>query len=88
AKEFDKLQWSLAYTYERTSISETYQDKSPLQRTTEAIKKSSKLYNIIYFQIANESVNIEKQERFLRIEEEKLAIQKNKNNELEKEIML
>ncbi|CAG8612765.1 6925_t:CDS:2 [Scutellospora calospora] len=69
AKEFDKLQWSSAYIYEKTNIPESYRDKSLLQRTTKVVKKT-------------------KQEKLLRIEHEKLAIQKDKNNELEKEIML
>ncbi|CAG8839340.1 7512_t:CDS:1, partial [Gigaspora margarita] len=39
-------------------------------------------------QTTRESVNIEEQERLLIIKHKKLAIQKNKNNELEKEIIL
>ncbi|CAG8649660.1 1714_t:CDS:2 [Dentiscutata heterogama] len=36
--------------------------------------------------VTNESINIEEQERLLRIEQEKLAIQKNKNDELKKRL--
>ncbi|CAG8657715.1 11343_t:CDS:1, partial [Cetraspora pellucida] len=36
----------------------------------------------------SESIHVKEQEKLLRIEQEKLAIQKDKNNELEKEIML
>ncbi|CAG8546938.1 17412_t:CDS:2 [Dentiscutata heterogama] len=78
AKEFDKLQWSSAYTYKKANVPESYRDKSPLQRTIKSVKKT----------ITSESINIEEQERILRIENKKLAIQKNKNDELEKEIML
>ncbi|CAG8515864.1 304_t:CDS:10 [Cetraspora pellucida] len=98
AKEFDKHQWSSAFTYERTNVTESYQNKSSLQRTTEAVKKTceGKHSNKTSVhqkspkkaRVTNESINIEEQERLLRIEQEKLAIQKNKNNELEKEIML
>ncbi|RIB27269.1 hypothetical protein C2G38_2160965 [Gigaspora rosea] len=38
-------------------------------------------------QIASESINIKEQGRLLRIEHEKLVIQKNKNNVLKKEKM-
>ncbi|CAG8789225.1 8829_t:CDS:1, partial [Dentiscutata erythropus] len=38
--------------------------------------------------VSSESINIEEQESLLRIEREKLDIQKNKNDELERQIML
>ncbi|CAG8761813.1 10203_t:CDS:2, partial [Dentiscutata erythropus] len=90
AKEFDKLQWSSAYTYEKANVPESYRDKSPLQRTIKSVKKTNKgkrsNETSIYqksskkARVTSESINIEEQERILRIENEKLAIQKNKND--------
>ncbi|RIB10342.1 hypothetical protein C2G38_2206392 [Gigaspora rosea] len=42
ASKFDQLQWSSAYIYEKTNVSDSYRDKSSLQRTVEAcVNKSS-----------------------------------------------
>ncbi|CAG8729350.1 15259_t:CDS:2, partial [Dentiscutata heterogama] len=45
ASEFDRFQWSSAHTYEKTNISDSYRDKSSLQRSVEATKKSQKRTN-------------------------------------------
>ncbi|CAG8586871.1 4708_t:CDS:1, partial [Ambispora leptoticha] len=46
------------------------------------------IINLLKTQIANESINIKEQERLIRIEYKKLVIQKDKNDELKKEIIL
>ncbi|CAG8531744.1 7691_t:CDS:2, partial [Gigaspora rosea] len=89
---------SSAYTYKKTNVPDSYRNKSPLQRTTESVKKTSKdkrsnkaLVNqksSKKARVSSDSINIEEQESLLRIESEKLDIQKNKNDELERQIML
>ncbi|KAF0393034.1 hypothetical protein F8M41_010447 [Gigaspora margarita] len=101
---FDSHQWSTAITYEKTNVQDSYRNKSSLQRTINSAKRKQKqstkqsiepittkpkkkaCYN--KESSSNESFITYEQEQLLNIDYKKLSVQKNLNNELEREIRL
>ncbi|CAG8689285.1 4868_t:CDS:2, partial [Gigaspora rosea] len=101
---FDSHQWSTAITYEKTNVQDSYRNKSSLQRTINSAKRKQKQstkqsiepittkpkkkarYN--KESSSNESSITYEQEQLLNIDYKKLSVQKNLNDELEREIRL
>ncbi|CAG8559896.1 23857_t:CDS:2, partial [Dentiscutata erythropus] len=76
---FDSHQWSTAITYEKTNVHDSYHNKSSLQHTINSAKRKHN---------SNESSITYEQEQQLNIDYKKLTVQKNLNDELEREIKL
>ncbi|CAG8841703.1 46265_t:CDS:2 [Gigaspora margarita] len=79
---FDSHQWSTAITYEKTNVQDSYRNKFSLQCTINSAKRkrNSNESSITYEQ--------DEQEQLLNIDYKKLSVQKNLNDELEREIRL
>ncbi|CAG8608442.1 21888_t:CDS:2 [Dentiscutata erythropus] len=90
--KFNSYQWSTAITYEKTNVHDSYHNKSLLQQKQNTkqspITTKSKKKLAITETSSNESSIIYEQEQQLNIDYKKLTVQKNLNNELEREIKL
>ncbi|CAG8771440.1 22466_t:CDS:2, partial [Racocetra persica] len=92
---------STAITYEKTNVQDSYHNKSSLQRTINSAKRKQKQSTKQSIELkpkkkarynkkssSNESSITYEQEQLLNIDYKKLTVQKNLNDELEKEIRL